>query len=259
MEAVILAGGKGTRLRPYTDRMPKALLPLDGMPIMEILIRQLVAVGCTRISLALSWMAGDIEEHFKDGRSLGAEISHSVSDQLLGTAGPLSLLAPPARPCLVINADILTSLDFRSLLKAHRDAHLATVVTQRREIGMRYGVIHTDADGAAIDIVEKPARMVWINTGIYVLSPRVWRYLAPGQPSEMPELLKRFAADALVGTYELPADASWTDIGVPADYIDAAKAFKCERATYLPQGKVSWSDGPQAAIGSAGEVALNET
>jgi NDP-sugar pyrophosphorylase family protein len=259
MEAVILAGGKGTRLRPYTDRMPKALLPLDGMPIMEILVRQLVAVGCTRISLALSWMAADIEAHFKDGRALGAEISHSVSDRLLGTAGPLSLLAPPARPCLVVNADILTSLDFRSLLKAHRDDHLATVVTQRRKVGMRYGVIHTDSDGTAVDIVEKPVATVRINTGIYVLSPRVWGYLTPGRPSEMPELLKRFAADALVGTYELPADARWTDIGVPDDYLDAGKAFERERGTYLPREQVGWSDGSPGATGTVGEVALNET
>lgn len=259
MEAVILAGGKGTRLRPYTDRLPKALLPLDGMPVVEILIRQLVAVGCTRISLALSWMAADIEQHLGDGRSLGAEISHSVSDRLLGTAGPLSLLTPPARPCLVINSDILTSLDFGSLLEAHREAHLATVVTQRREVGVRYGVVHTDGDGIAIDIVEKPVTTVRINTGIYVLSPRVWRHLAPGRPSEMPELLKRFASDALVGTYEMPAEVRWTDIGVPADYIDAGEAFKRERDTYLPRRKVGWADGSRATTGTVGEVALNET
>lgn len=234
MDAVILAGGRGTRLRPYTDTLPKALLPLDGMPLLEILVRQLVAAGCARISLALSWMAEAIQAHLADGSQLNAEISYSVSEQLLGTAGPLSLLPPPSDLCLVVNADVLTSLDFRALLEAHREDHLATIVTQEREVELRYGVIHTGEDGVAVDIVEKPVSRVRINAGIYVLAPAAWRFLPPGAPIEMPDLLRRLAAAGpLVGTYELPPEVCWTDIGLPADYLEAGEAFRRERALYL--------------------------
>lgn len=234
MDAVILAGGRGTRLRPYTDTIPKALLPLDGMPILEILIRQLVAAGCTRISLALSWMAEAIQAHLADGPVMNAEISYSVSEQLLGTAGPLSLLSPPTDLCLVVNTDVLTTLDFRAVLEAHREEHLATIVTQEREVEIRYGVIHTDPGGMAVDIVEKPVSRLRINAGIYVLSPAVWGFLPPGTPIEMPELLRRVAASGpLVGTYELSPEVSWTDIGLPADYLEAEEMFRRERSLYL--------------------------
>jgi NDP-sugar pyrophosphorylase family protein len=231
---VILAGGRGTRLRPYTDRLPKALLPLDGTPILEVLIRQLVAAGCPRISLALSWMAAEIQAHLGDGSRLDAEISYSVSEQLLGTAGPLALLEPPPGLCLVINADVLTSLDFRALLDAHREQHLATIVTREHEVGVRYGVVETDANGVAVEIVEKPVSRLRISTGVYVLSPDAWRYLAPGSQIEMPDLLRRLAAAGpLVGSYEMPLKAAWTDIGLPADYLEAQEAFRRDRALYL--------------------------
>lgn len=234
MDAVILAGGRGTRLRPYTDRLPKALLPLDGTPIVEILVRQLVAAGCTRISLALSWMAAEIQSHLADGSHLNAEIDYSVSERLLGTAGSLSLLAPPPGPCLVVNTDVLTSLDFRALLDAHREEHLATIVTREHEVGVRYGVVETDADGVAVEIVEKPVSRLRISAGVYVLSPGAWRHLAPGSQIEMPDLLRRLAAAGpLVGTYAMPPAAPWTDIGLPADYLEAQEAFRRDRALYL--------------------------
>lgn len=234
MDAVILAGGRGTRLRPYTDSLPKALLPLDGTPILEILIRQLVAAGCRRISLSLSWMAEEIQTRLGNGSHLNAEVSYSVSEQMLGTGGPLSLLAPPSDPCLVVNADLLTSLDFRSLLDAHRDEHLATIATQEREVEVRYGVIDVDDAGRAVDIVEKPVSRLRINAGIYVLAPAAWRFLVPGEPVEMPDLLRRLAAvGPRVGTYELPPEVSWTDIGLPADYLAADLLFQRERALYL--------------------------
>lgn len=234
MDAVILAGGRGTRLRPYTDRLPKGLLPLDGTPILEVLVRQLVAAGCPRISLALSWMAAEIQGCLADGSHLNAEIGYSVSERLLGTAGPLSLLAPPPGPCLVVNADVLTSLDFRAPLDAHREEHLATIVTREHEVGVRYGVVETDADGVAVEIVEKPVSRLRISTGVYVLGPGAWRHLSPGAPIEMPDLLRRLAAAGpLVGTYAMPPATSWTDVGLPADYLEAQEAFRRDRALYL--------------------------
>ncbi len=235
MQAVILAGGRGIRLRPYTRHTPKPLLPLDGMPILEILIRQLVAAGCSRITLALAWMAEAIRAHFDDGAWLGAQLSYSISDQILGTAGPLALLEVPAAACLVVNADILTSLDFRIVLDAHPARRLATVVTQRREVPIRYGVIDTSSDGRVLGIREKPPLSMQINTGIYVLDPAVWRHLAPGVPNEMPVLLHELAlAGEEVGSYEMPAGVHWTDIGVEHDYLNAGQAFRANRARYLP-------------------------
>lgn len=254
MQAVILAGGRGMRLRPYTDRTPKPLLPLDGIPILEILIRQLVDAGCTNVTLALAWMADAIQAHFGDGRWLGADIDYSVSAHALGTAGPLALLAPPPAPCLVANADILTTLDFRALLEFHRPDRLATVVTQQRDLELRYGVIDVSADGRLVGVSEKPPLTVRINTGIYVLDPDAWEHLTPGERVEMPDLLQRLARSGhALDTYELPPGASWTDIGVPEDYLRAEAAFRAERARYLPPEPASVSERPASerpALGS---------
>ncbi|HMI81457.1 MAG TPA: sugar phosphate nucleotidyltransferase, partial [Solirubrobacterales bacterium] len=165
---------------------------------------------------------------------LDAEIGYSLSERLLGTAGPLALLPPPPGPCLVVNADLLTSLDFRALLDAHREEHLATIVTREHEVGVRYGVVETDADGVAVEIVEKPVSRLRINAGIYVLGPGAWGHLAPGVPIEMPDLLRRLAAAGpLVGTYAMPPETAWTDIGLPADYREAQEMFRRDRELYL--------------------------
>ncbi len=174
MKALILAGGKGTRLAPYTKILPKPLMPIGDMPILEILLRQMRRSGIDEIVLTVGHLAGLLEAFFQDGSQLGLKIRYSYEDQPLGTAGPLSLVNGLDDTFLVTNGDVLTTLDLRSLVAYHhRRGAAATIATHVRKVNIDLGVIQFDDGNRLVGYIEKPTYEFQVSMGIYVFEPRV--------------------------------------------------------------------------------------
>jgi NDP-mannose synthase len=234
MQAIILAGGLGRRLRPYTDVIPKPLLPLDGVPILDIILCQLAASGVDRVTLALHYRAGQIRAHVGDGSRYGMQVEYSVADRLLGTAGPLGLIDRPDEPCLVLNADLLTNLDFADVMAHHRRQGVAaTVVLFAYQTLVPFGVIEVDDEGAVASIREKPNVESSINAGIYVLEPLVWDKIPPHVYLDMNNLIERaLAKGRTIATYQHRGE--WLDVGTVDSFHRGDQIFRANRHQYLP-------------------------
>jgi NDP-sugar pyrophosphorylase family protein len=221
---VILAGGKGTRLMPYTTSLPKPLVPIGDFPILEILLRQLAKQGFRKITLTVGHLAGLIQAYFKQGRDWGVELTYAYETTPLGTAGPIARLPRTDRAVLVLNGDVLTSLDFAQLVRFHyaNDA-TATIGTTRRRETVQFGVIETTTDGQITQYNEKPNLDYLVSMGIYVFSPEVRDYI-PSERFDFPDLVQLLLkARKRVLAYE--SDAYWLDIGRPDDYQRANDDF----------------------------------
>jgi NDP-sugar pyrophosphorylase family protein len=240
MRAVILAGGKGVRLAPLTEVIPKPLVPLGGMPILEIVIRQLKAHGFKQITLAVGYLSELIRTYFQDGAKWGIEIEYSYEAQPLGTAGPLALIDGLTETFLVMNADVLTNLNFNELLQFHRhQGALATVGAFERQVKIDLGVIIKDGDSRVRDYVEKPTRRFLASMGVYVFEPQVLEQLHPDFQTagpdlqspvqapgylDFPDLVKRLLRQNLPVCY-FPFRGYWLDIGRHEDYARASEEF----------------------------------
>lgn len=234
MKAVILAGGRGTRLRPYTTVFPKPLMPIDDMPILEVVIRQLKHAGITDIVMAVGHLAELLEAYFGDGSRWGVHIAYSREAQPLGTAGPLALIPGLDDTFLVMNGDVLTTLDYRALIAEHRArGGLATIATHARNVKIDLGVIETDETGALIDYIEKPTYHYRVSMGIYIFEPAVRTYIEPGQRLDFPDLIHRLL-DAGEPVRSYPFEGYWLDIGRPDDYEQAIEEFARLREQFLP-------------------------
>ncbi len=239
MHAVILAGGQGTRLRPYTTVLPKPLMPLDDMPVLEVVLRQLKRTGFRRVTLAVSYLAELIEAYCGDGARLGLEIRYSRETQALSTAGPLKLVQGLDDTFMVMNGDVLTTLDYAALVRHHR-AHgaAATLAMHRRSVKIDYGVVETDGGGALQRYIEKPEYHYTVSMGVNVLEPRALAHIADGEALGMPDLMLRLkAAGEKVLAYEEPC--LWFDIGRMDDYEQALEIFGSRRAEFLGPGSGS--------------------
>jgi len=222
LRAVVMAGGFGTRLRPLTEELPKPMLPLGSRPLLELIVEQLRDAGIRHVNVATHYKGDIISDHFKDGQDFGVDIRYVKEDQPLGTAGAVSLLEESEEPLLVINGDILTRVDFRSMLNFHRE-HGAdlTVAVRQYEFSVPYGVVLTD--GVVVTgISEKPAMKQFINAGIYLLSPAVCRLIPNGQPYDIPDLIQRLLKEGQPVVC-FPIREYWLDIG-KADHYDQAKS-----------------------------------
>ncbi len=183
--AVVLAGGPGTRLRPLTERMPKAMVPVQGKPLTEHVLDILRHHGVNRVILSLCYLAEQVRSHFGDGSAFGMDISYVVEEKPLGTAGFLTLIEPPEGPFLVLNGDVLSGFDLRALMRFHRKMEaeqgaVATIALNEVDDPTRFGVAEFDGDRIR-RFVEKPktgeAPSNWINSGYYVLSPEIFSYV----------------------------------------------------------------------------------
>ena len=216
--AVIMAGGRGQRLRPLTDKVPKPLLKVGTSTIIERIIAALVQAGVEDVFLSVNYKAQVFEERLGDGAGLGTKLHYLKEVKKLGTAGSFSLLpGTPAGPILVTNADILTRLDFGGLLDFHR-AHgaPATVGVVRFLAPIPYGVVRTEGDRLT-GLEEKPEVPVLCNAGIYVLEPEVLDLVTDAEALNMPELLERLLTKGSeVRTFEIKE--KWFDIGSPEDF-----------------------------------------
>lgn len=233
MKAVILAGGKGARLAPYTVVFPKPLIPVGDRPILEILISQLRHFGITELVLAVGHLAELIEAYFGDGSRFGVQITYSREHEPLGTAGPLGLIDGLSAPFLVMNGDLLTNLDYRRLVNAHLEGSaLCTVAMYRRQVQISLGVMEVDDGGRLVDYIEKPTYDYRVSMGVYVFDPAVLRYLEPGKYLDFPNLIKILLRDSktVIG---YPFEGYWLDIGRHDDYAQAMEEFDQMRSQLI--------------------------
>ncbi len=172
MRSVILAGGEGQRLRPYTTILPKPLMPVGSQPVLEIVVRQLRRSGFNHLTFAVGYLAGLIQAYFGDGGRFGVTIDYSIEHEPLGTAGPLSLISPPSDDFLVMNGDILTDLDYAQLMKAHKaSGAIATLAVFQKPVPISLGVLELDDDDHVIKYTEKPTLHYLVSTAIYCFKP----------------------------------------------------------------------------------------
>lgn len=229
MRAVILAGGKGTRLAPYTTILPKPLLPVADMPILEIMLRQLQHAGIDEVTLTVGHLAHLMNAFFQDGKRLGLKINYSYEDHPLGTAGPISLIDDLNDTFLVSNGDVLTTLDYSALIDYHRsNKAIMTIAAHTRNVKIDLGVILTNEASDIVGYVEKPVYNYLVSMGVYVFEPRVLEYIPRGQYLDLPNLvLKLIGAGEKVGSF--PFSGYWMDLGRPDDYEQAVKDFETIR------------------------------
>ncbi|MGE0200282.1 MAG: NDP-sugar synthase [Candidatus Melainabacteria bacterium] len=256
-QAIILAGGQGTRLKPYTTLLPKALVPLDTMPVLELVLRQLKMAGFERITLAVGHLAELIEAFFGNGEKLGLTITYAREDQPLGTAGPLKALENELDDhFLVMNADIVSDINYRLLFEHHVSraaeaaAPVATVAVYRRTSRIDFGILEYDEKTRAIqNFVEKPTLHHSVSMGVYVFSKNVCEFI--------PESTF-FGFDTLMHTLiqqkqpiqAFPFDGYWLDIGRVDDYETAVNDFQTMRDKLLPDPETHTHDAVVGLMGS---------
>lgn len=222
--AIILAGGKGTRLRPYTVVLPKPLMPIGDYPILEVVVRQLVSHGFGHITMAVNHQAELIKAFFGDGAKWKTRIDYSLEDQPLGTMGPLKLISDLPEHFLVMNGDILTDLDYGAFHDAHVKANsLFTISSHRREHRIDYGVLDTEHSRLR-GFREKPVTEYEVSMGIYMVSRSVGSHIPTGRPYGFDSLMMDMLATGQrvdVRRY----DGYWLDIGRADDYAQAIEQF----------------------------------
>ncbi|HYP53034.1 MAG TPA: nucleotidyltransferase family protein, partial [Pyrinomonadaceae bacterium] len=231
MQALILAGGKGTRLRPLTVYTPKPVVPICNRPFLLYQIDTLGRAGIKNITLSLSYQPSKIEQQIGDGSDYGVEIKYTVEPQPMGTAGAYKFAAELIRErTIVFNGDILTDLDLEAVLREHEERKAsATIVLAPVENPSAYGLVETGGDGRVRRFIEKPkpdeldeVTVNTINAGTYVLEPHLLDYIPAGESYSFeyglfPDLLKR--GESFYA--HVPAEAYWIDIGTPARYLQA--------------------------------------
>jgi NDP-sugar pyrophosphorylase family protein len=234
---VILAGGKGTRLRPYTTVLPKPLMPIGEMPILEVILRQLKSSGFTKVTLSVNHMAELIQTFFGNGSKLGLEISYCIEDQPLGTAGSLSLAEGLSDNFLVMNGDLLTTIDYSALMQYHINSKaVATIAVFPREVKIDFGVLEIGDGGCLVDYKEKPRYRYMVSMGINVFHKSVLEFIPRAQYLDIPTLMiDLIRADKMVMTFQ--SKSEWLDIGRPDDYEQAIEKFENSKDKYLPDFK----------------------
>lgn len=225
-KAVILAGGRGTRLAPYTTVFPKPLMPIHEQPILEIVLKQLKQYNISEVILAVGYLAELIQAYFGQGEKIGIDITYSREQEPLGTAGPLSLLQDQlTETFLTMNGDILTSLNFAKLLSYHRQNNaMATIAVHERTVNIDYGVIEINDDKTLRDYIEKPQLKYLVSMGINVFEPSVLRFIPPGEPLDIPDLIKVIQKNGGKISCYL-SDDYWLDIGRHEDYQRALDEY----------------------------------
>lgn len=233
MQAIILAGGIGSRLKPFTVTIPKPLVPIGDRAILEVVLEQLRFHGVTEVVMAVNHMAHLVKAFFGTGERLGLRISYSEEDQPLGTAAPLRLVERLDEHFLVLNGDVLTTLDYGELFREHcAGDRTATIATYQKEQKIDLGVIET-RDGFMTDYIEKPTESFTVSMGIYAMSRRVLDHIPPDGRFDLPDLMLALRG-AGVPIHCHPCLGDWLDIGRMEDYETACQLFEEQRSRYLP-------------------------
>ena len=234
MKAVILAGCKGTRLSPYTKFLPKPIMPIGDMPILEVILRQIKLAGITDVALTVGHLSELLRTFFQDGSRLGLNISYNYEDSPLGTAGPIAFVPNLEKTFLVMNGDVLSTLSLNELIQFHKTQNaIATIATHHRRVNVDLGVIQWDGDDRVTGYIEKPTYDYSVSMGIYVFEPKVLTYIPKGEYYNFPDLVKKLigVGEKVIG-YRF--DGYWQDLGRPDDYESAAQDFDQMRSQFLP-------------------------
>lgn len=231
LRAVILAGGRGRRLLPYTSVIPKPLAPVGELPILEIVIRQLIGCGFDRVTLTLGYLGELIRAFFATRHSLTDQITIDFvqEESPTGTAGSLTSVPGLDQTFLVMNGDILTTLDYDALLRFHREQGAAlTIAGHRKRVQINLGVLKLDDAGRVHDYIEKPEYVYPVSMGVYVYEPRALAHIPRDAYFDFPSLvLKLLEAGETVACFE--SDCRWLDIGRPDDFAEAQAIFEAHR------------------------------
>ncbi len=234
MKAVVLAGGKGARLAPYTRILPKPLMPIGDMPILEILLRQMQRAGINEVILTAGYLGELLRAFFQNGERLGLQIEYSFEEKPLGTAGPLSLVANRLEDTfLVTNGDVLTTLDLGELIDAHRrSGAIATIASHSRQVKVDLGVLQFNGSDELKGYIEKPTYDFCVSMGLYVFEPRVLEYIPHNQYLDFPDLVLKLIEDnqRVIGHQ---FTGYWQDLGRPDDYEQAIQDFDALRPMLL--------------------------
>jgi NDP-sugar pyrophosphorylase family protein len=226
MQAIILAGGKGVRLKPYTTSFPKSLVPVGDYPIIEIIIRQLKKNGFDTLTLAVGHLASLIQAYFDTGKKWGVKISYSFEDKPLGTAGPLKKIKNLNENFLVLNSDDLTDLNYRDFFAGHiRSEHTLTVSRFVKKVKIDFGVIQDGKNNTIEDYIEKPEHIFGVSMGIYAFNHKVLDYIPEDQYFDFPQLIKTLINNK-ISVHYFDHKGFWLDIGRPEDYETATAKFE---------------------------------
>ena len=226
LQAVIMAGGQGTRLRPLTGDTPKPMLQVGDKPLMEHIVDQLRDAGIQHVSVSTFYLADKIKDHFGNGRAFGVDLSYVQEDQPLGTAGALSLMKPSDEPILVINGDILTKVDFRAMLAYHREQKAdMTVAVKKYEMSVPFGVVEADGSAMIRNLAEKPVYSFLVNAGIYLIEPPMRQYVQAGKRFDMTDLIRTLIEKGQ-RVVSFPILEYWLDVGQMDDYRKAQRDSK---------------------------------
>ncbi|WP_067624153.1 sugar phosphate nucleotidyltransferase [Alicyclobacillus acidiphilus] len=225
MEAIIVTGGKGLRMAPFTKVLPKGLLPIDDRPILEIIVQQLKNYGYKTIHMACGYLASLIQAYFQDGKEFGVNIDYFVEPKPLGTAGPIKKVRLQSdQPVLVINCDILTTLNFREMMDFHKaGSSLLTIASQKKSVAIEFGVLQTN--GPRVDqFVEKPTQSASVSMGIYIMDPAIVDFIPDDTYYDMSDLIVQLLTlGQEIRHFE--NESFWLDIGRPDDFAKAGEMF----------------------------------
>ncbi len=231
--AVILAGGRGTRLRPYTVAMPKPLVPIGDYPILEIIIRQLANKGFQRIILTVNHQADLIRAYCGDGSKWGVNIEYSLEYKPLGTMGPLKNIDTLPDDFLVMNGDVLTDLDYGALLEEHiTNKSIFTISGYNRQHMVDYGVLHIDSDGSLSGFEEKPLLHYTVSMGVYAVSRKILEFIPQDEYFGFDNLMLKLIAHGQKARI-IVYNGYWMDIGRPEDYQKATDDFDEKNGSFL--------------------------
>lgn len=231
--AIVLAGGRGTRLRPYTVVLPKPLMPIGDYPILEVIVRQLAYYGFSHITMAVNHQADLIKSFFGNGEKWGIQIDYSLEDKPLSTMAPLQLIDDLPENFLIMNGDVLTDLDFNHLWKTHvQDRNIFTIAASQRELKSEYGVLEINSCNKLSGFREKPVVIYDVSMGIYMASKQILSYIpragAYGFDHLMLDLIAHNNPAAV-----MRQKCYWLDIGRPDDYMQAIEEFEIMKERFL--------------------------
>jgi len=237
IRVVILAGGKGTRLKPYTTVFPKPLMPIGDMPILEVVLRQLKFYGFRKITISVNHLADLIKTFFGDGRKLGLDIAYCMEDTPLGTAGSISLVDDITENFLVMNGDLLTTIDYSAMIKSHiGSGAMAMIGVFPREVKIDFGVLELGSRGELVQYREKPKYEFLVSMGVNAFHGSVLDYIPKGKYLDIPTLMMNLK-DAGKPVLTFRSECEWLDIGRPDDYEKATEEFEHSMKKYLPDCK----------------------
>jgi len=224
LRAVILAGGRGARLAPYTSVLPKPLMPVGDRSILEVVLEQLAKAGVEDVTLSVGYLSHLIRAVLYDDSAHSLRIEYVQEDEPLGTAGPLRLVECLDDTFLVMNGDVLTTLDYRDLVRSHRESDsVLTIATHVRKVKIDYGIVRTDENNRLVGFEEKPEISTAVSMGVYVMEPEVLGFIPDGH-MDFPELVEALIeAGKVVMAY--PYDGLWFDIGRHDDFQQAVTAW----------------------------------